>query len=82
MSQRGDIIQMRPILDNSGAISLDSLNANEVGLEALCHMLLDEAKSRMPRHQRRVEFMKAKSAPNEKHGKRIERLRTLVELLN
>ena len=59
---------MRPILDKSWAISLDSLNANEVGLEALCNMLLDEAKSKMPLHQRRVEFMKAKRAPNEKHG--------------
>ena len=48
VSKRGHYIQMRTILDKSWAISLDSLEANEVDLETLCNMLIDEGKSKMP----------------------------------
>ena len=71
---------MRPILDKSWAISLDSLEANEVDLETLCNMLMDEGKNRMPLHQRGIQFMKARKASNEKHGECIKCLRTLVEV--
>ena len=66
--KRGHYTQMRPILERSWAISLDSLEANEKDLETLCKMLMDEGKSRMPLHQRRIQFMKAKKASNEKNG--------------
>ena len=71
---------MTPILEKSWAISLDSLEPNKVDLETLCNMLMDEGKSRMPLHQRRIQFMKARRAPNEKHGEWIKRLRTLAEV--
>ena len=61
-------MQMRPILDRSWAIALDSQDANEKDLETLCHMLMDEGKSRMPLHQRRMQFLKAEKASNEKNG--------------
>ena len=77
--KRGHYTQMRPILDKSWAISPDSLEANEVYLETLCTMLMEDGKSTMPLHQRRIQFMKARTAPNEKNGKWIERLQTLVE---
>ena len=43
-------------------------------------MLLDEGKSRMPHHQRRIQFLKAKKASNERNGEWIERLLTLTEV--
>ena len=58
--KKGHYIQMRPILDRSWAIALYSQDANENDLETLCNMLLDEGKSRMPRHQRQMQFLKAK----------------------
>ena len=54
--------------------------ANEKDLEALCTLLLDEGKSRMPNHQRHMQFLKAKKASNERNGEWIERLRTLLEV--
>ena len=35
----------------------------------------------MPLHHRRIQFMKARKAPNEKNGEWIERVRTLVEVV-
>ena len=55
---------MRPIIDKFLAIALDSQDANEKDLDDLCSLLLDEGKSRMPRHQRRMQFLKAKKASN------------------
>ena len=43
-------------------------------------MLLDEEKSRMPLHQRPIQFFKAKKAPNDRNRKWIERLWTLLEV--
>ena len=51
---------MRPILERSWANALDSEDANEKDLVALCNLLLDEGKSRMPRHQRHMQFLNAK----------------------
>ena len=78
--KKGHYTHMRPIIDKSWAISLDDMEPNNVGLEALCELLMNEAKNRYPLHQRRIQFMKAKRAPNEKHGEWIERLRTLAEV--
>ena len=78
--KRGHYMQMRPILDKSWAISLDSLEANEVDLETFCNMLMDEGKNRRPLHQRGIQFMKAWKASNEKHDEWIKCLRTLVEV--
>ena len=71
---------MRQILDKFWAISLDDMEPNNVELEVLCEMLMNEAKNRYPLHQRIIQFMRAKRAPNEKHGEWIERLRTLTEV--
>ena len=60
--KRGHYTQMRPILDKSLALSLDSLEPNEVDLETLCNMLMDEGKSRMPLHHESYKSSK------EKHG--------------
>ena len=58
--KKGHYTHMRPIIDKSWAISLDDMEPNNVGLEALCELLMNEAKNRYPLHQRRIQFMKAK----------------------
>ena len=58
--KRGHYTQMRPIVDRSRAIALDSQDANKKDLETLCNMLLDEWKSRMSGHQMCIQFLKAK----------------------
>ena len=61
-------------------MNLDDMEPNKVELEVLCEILMNEAKNGYPLHPRRIQFMKAKRAPNEKHGEWIERLRTLAEV--
>ena len=43
----------------SWAIALDRKDANEKDLETLCTLHLEEGKKRMPRHQHRMELLKA-----------------------
>ena len=44
-------------------------------------LLLEEGKKQMPRHQRRIELLKAKKAGNEKKGEWIERLHSLLDVV-
>ena len=71
---------MQLLLDKSWAIALDSLEANENDLEALFNLLLDEGKSRIPLHQRHIQFLRVKKVPNKRNGEWIERSRTLQEV--
>ena len=49
--EKGHFTQMRPLLDDSWATSLERKNPNEKDLDALCKLLL-EGKNRLSKHQR------------------------------
>ena len=71
---------MRPLLDNSWAISLDSKDPNEKDLGTLCRLLLEEGKNIMPKHQQRMELLKAKKAGSERNMDWLEILHNLLEV--
>ena len=51
---KGHYIKISSLLDDSGTTSLDRKNGAEKELEALCELLLEEGKHRMPKLE--VEF--------------------------
>ena len=63
LSNYGDT-QIHLLLDNTWVIALDRKDPNEIDLEALWILLLEEGKNQMPKHQRRMELLKAKKAGN------------------
>ena len=62
------------------ATSLDRKNPAEKDLDALCKLLPEEGKHRVPKHQRWMELLKAKMAGRERNIDFLERVHKMIEV--
>ena len=73
---KGVYMHLTPLLHESWSTALNAKDPDSKSLEALAELLREEARLRMPRHQRRMDLIKVKRG-QDKHSDYLDKLGNL-----